>query len=113
MTGRRTSRKRGEDVVAVTRRGATRPFVNTNPDPQLTVLAWIVYGALVACIAAIAALVRSGRSVPPLGGFSIDGSGPGAQGGRPGETASRSPSRRVNEGSRPMSGGAAPSSRGR
>lgn len=41
--------------------------VDTPSDPQLTTLAWIFGGALVACTAATIALVRSGRSVPLLG----------------------------------------------
>jgi hypothetical protein len=34
----------------------------------LPMLAWFVLGALVACVAAVLAILRSGRTVPLLGG---------------------------------------------
>ena len=34
----------------------------------LPLLAWFVLGGLVACVAAVFAILRSGRTVPPLGG---------------------------------------------
>jgi hypothetical protein len=38
--------------------------VDANSDPQIAALAWVVLAALISCVAAIVALVRSGRSVP-------------------------------------------------
>jgi hypothetical protein len=43
--------------------------VDAYSDSQLAALAWIVLGALVACVAAIVALVKSGRSVPLFGDY--------------------------------------------
>jgi hypothetical protein len=44
--------------------------VDPETERQLAVLAWLAAGALAGSIAAIVALVRSGRTVPPLGGHS-------------------------------------------
>lgn len=41
--------------------------MNAEPNAQLALLAWIVLAALLACVAAIVLLWRSGRTVPPFG----------------------------------------------
>lgn len=87
--------------------------MNANPDPQLIALAWIVFGTLVACIAAIVALLRSGRSVPPLGGVSLGGPPSDAGGEPPDEAASPSRARPLSGASRRISGPAPRSGRGR
>jgi hypothetical protein len=91
-----------------------RRIVNGNSDPQLAALAWLVFGALVACVAAVVALVRSGRPVPPLGGVSLTGSGPDLEAGRPPyDVASSTRARGVSGASRRIYGSAHPPARGR
>ncbi len=58
-----TSREPHADVAC--RYEMTR--MDTSADAQLSLLAGLVLGALVLCIAAIVALAKSGRTVPPAG----------------------------------------------
>jgi hypothetical protein len=87
--------------------------VNGNPDPQLTALAWIVFGTLAVCVAAIVALLRSGRSVPPLGGVTLGGSGRDAESGGPPDEPASPRRARVSGASRPTAAAGRPSARGR